>query len=231
MVDSDAELTSWIRATADAVRLATNAVEAQRQAQYLQDAEDQLSPLETEFQGLLQGAGIVRGFGWDGLVPTPDLIRDLSVAASTLEARELSRIAVGLGSHRTRLHVSIAEAWEEHAATKIGDVGELLVLAGTLSGVEGVAEVSTRLEEILGQFAREAGSVPTQKSVALLDSAEEALRLLENSLQPESVRTFLSAVARGGASTDLLTKDVVTWLKKHNALRDFKIVAGTPSND
>ncbi len=231
MTDSDLTLTSWIAATAEAVKLATNAAEAERQAQYLQDADDQLSPLKTEFRLLQKGAEIVRDLGWDGVAPTPDLLRDMGVAGSTLEARELSRVAEGLGQHRTRVQVSMVAAWEEHAASKIGDVGELLVLAGTLSGVDGVAEVSTRLQEILGHLAHVGGSVPTRKTVAQLDSAEDVLRQLENSLKPESVRTFLSAVARGGASTDLLTTDVVTWLKKHNALRNFKVVAGTPTND
>ena len=125
----------------------------------------------------------------------------------------------------------MVEVWGKHATSKVGDVRELLVLARTLSGVDGVAEVSTSLQAILGQLAQVEGIIPTRETVELLDSAEDVLRQLENSLKPESVRTFLSAVARGGASTDLLTTDVVTWLKKNHALRNFKVVAGTPTND
>ena len=53
-------------------------------------------------------------------------------------------------------------------------------------------------------------------------------RSLEQSLQPESVRRFLTAVARGGASTDLFSDDVAEWLSAHNALNSFRIVAGPP---
>ena len=230
MAESDGKPTSWIAATANAVKLATNVAEAQRQAKYLHDADDQLSPLETEFRALLEGATIVRDLGWGGVAPTPELLRDMDEAGSTLEARELSRVAAGLGQHQTRVQVSMVEAWDEHAASKIGDVGELLVLAGTLSGVDGVAEVSARLQEIVGQLAKVGGRVPTPKTVALLDAAEKTLGHLEASLQPDSVRIFLSAVARGGASTDLLTKDVVSWLKKHSAVQSFKVVAGAPTD-
>lgn len=224
-------VTSWIAAAADAVQLATNAAEAQRQVQYLQDADDQLSPLETEFRVLLEGAGIVRDFGWTGVAPAPDLLRAMDDAGRSLEARQLSRVASSLERHKANVHSSIVEAWDEHAASKIGDVGELLVLAGTLSAVDGVSGVSTHLQEILGQLAQGRGRIPSQESVAQLDAAAETLRQLEDSLQPESVRTFLSAVARGGASTDLLTRDVISWLKKHNAVRSFKVVAGAPAHD
>ena len=218
MTDSDLTLTSWIAATAEAVKLATNEAEAKRQAQYLQVADEQLSPLEDEFRLLLEAAEIVRDLGWDGVSPTPQLLIDLRAAGE-------------LGAHRTLVQRSMVEVWGKHATSKVGDVRELLVLARTLSGVDGVAEVSTSLQAILGQLAQVEGIIPTRETVELLDSAEDVLRQLENSLKPESVRTFLSAVARGGASTDLLTTDVVTWLKKNHALRNFKVVAGTPTND
>jgi hypothetical protein len=231
MTDSDLTLTSWIAATAEAVKLATNEAEAKRQAQYLQVADEQLSPLENGFRLLLQAAEIVRDLGWDGVAPTPQLLIDLGAAGGTLEARLLIRVAAELWAHRTLVQRSMVEVWGKHATSKVGDVEELLVLAGTLSGVDGVAEVSTRLQEILGHLAQVDGSIPTLKTVELLYSAEDVLRQLENSLKPESVRSFLSAVARGGASTDLLTTDVVTWLKKHHALGNFKVVAGAPTSD
>jgi hypothetical protein len=56
---------------------------------------------------------------------------------------------------------------------------------------------------------------------------EKALQQLEESLQPESVRRFFSLVARGGASIELLTDDVIGWLNEHNAIQGFKIVAGS----
>jgi hypothetical protein len=126
---------------------------------------------------------------------------------------------------------ALVERWGVHASEQLGDVSELLVLAETLTGVEGVAELSQQLQTILGQLARTQRTVPTRQAAELLRQAEDALRRLEDSLTPESVRRFLSAVARGGASINLLTKDVTEWLKLHNALNSFKIVAGAPDEE
>jgi hypothetical protein len=70
--------------------------------------------------------------------------------------------------------------------------------------------------------------VPSEETVAWLERAEAALGDLERSLKPDSVRRFLGAVARGGASVQLLTDDVVSWLEAHSALSRFRIVAGEP---
>ena len=70
--------------------------------------------------------------------------------------------------------------------------------------------------------------MPTQAAFDLLDEAEERLKALEAALQPEAVRAFLSAVARGGASLSMLTDEVRTWLKANNAVNSFRITPGSP---
>ena len=97
--------------------------------------------------------------------------------------------------------------------------------------MEGVAELSQALQTILGELARIQRAVPSTRGAELLGQAKETLRELEESLRPDSVRRFLSAVARGGASIDLLTKDVTDWLTFHNALNSFRIVAGAPMEE
>lgn len=222
---------SWIAATEDAVRLAKNATEAQRQIAELEDARTSLARLVTEFGTLSVGASVVRPFGWEGRMPSPDLSRDFIDAAKTLDSRPLNRVVAALERFKTEVRSALVESWGVHASDQIGDVSELLVLAETLTGVEGVAELSQELQTIVGELARIQRAVPSRQAAELLQQAEEALRELEQSLQPDSVRRFLSAVARGGASIDLLTKDVTDWLKSHNALNSFKIVAGVPTEE
>ncbi len=221
---------SWISATETAVKLAANAAEAQKEATDLDAASGYLSPLESAFRELIKAASIVRAFGWEGVTPSSDLVRNLADAGETLDSRPLNRVAASLERFQSQVQTSIVETWDRHASEQIGDVRELLSLAGTLSAVEGVSELSKQLQTTLGKLARNQGGVPTDGDVKLLAQAETTLHNLEASLQPESVRTFLSAVARGGASTELLTRDVVTWLKTHNASGNFRIVAGAPTN-
>jgi hypothetical protein len=227
----DSSKVSWIAATKDAVRLAKNATEAQRQIADLEDARTSLARLVTEFGALSVGASVVRPFGWEGRTPSPELARDFTEAARTLGSRPLNRVVAALERFKTDVQSALVERWGVHASEQIGDVSELLVLAETLTGVEGVAELSQALQTILGELARIQRAVPSRQAAELLQQAKETLRELEESLQPESVRRFLSAVARGGASIDLLTKDVTDWLTFHNALNSFRIVAGAPMEE
>jgi hypothetical protein len=222
---------SWIAATEDAVAVAKNASEAQRQIADLQDAATSLTGLLAEFRTLSAGASVVRPFGWEGLSPSPDLMRDLVEGAKTLGSRPLNRVVAALERFRTEVRSALIEYWAAHASAQVGDVRELLFLAETLTGVEGVAELSHQLQTTVGELARIQKAVPSTHSNELLMQAEDTLRELEASLQPDSVRRFLSAVARGGASTQLLGQDVHDWLKSHNALNSFKIVAGSPTDE
>jgi hypothetical protein len=227
-VASETSKVSWIAAAADAVQLAKNAREVQRKIDDWEDAKRNLARLVREFRLLSAGASVVRPYGWEGRTANPELARAFVEAAETLDSRPLNRVVTALEPFKTEVQSALVESWRVHAAEQIGDVGELQVLATALAGVEGVAELSRQLQTILGDMARIQNSVPSREAAELLRRAEEALGKLEESLQPDSVRRFLSAVARGGASTGLLGADVTDWLRAHNALNSFKIVAGAP---
>ena len=75
---------------------------------------------------------------------------------------------------------------------------------------------------------RSQDSLPSSESAGLLSTAEQLLGQLESALQPDGVRRFLSAVARGGASVESLTPEVMKWLEGHESVNRFRIVAGQP---
>lgn len=228
---ADETTVSWISATGYAVGLAKNAAEARHQINALEDAKDSLSQLVAEFRELSNGAAVVRPFGWEGRSPSPELARDLTEAATTLGSRPLNRIVSHIERFTAEVRAALVDCWGKHVAEQIGDVGELLVLAQTLSAVEGTGSLSQQLQTTLRELASIQRAVPSEKAVGLLEEAGETLRTLEESLQPESVRRFLSAVGRGGSSIKLLSKDVIDWLTSHNALDSFKIVAGSPVDE
>ncbi len=155
---------SWIGATEDAVRLANNATEARRQIDDLEAARTNLADLITEFSKLSAGASVVRPFGWEGRTPSPELARDFTNAAKTLDSRPLNRMVTALERFKAEVRSALIQRWGVHASEQIGDVSELLVLANTLTGVEGVAELSEELQTVLGELARIQGDVPTRQA-------------------------------------------------------------------
>lgn len=222
---------SWIVGTARAVGLARNAGEAQKQVDLLTESKADLERIVSQFQELKASAVAVRGLNWQGRMPSPDLSRDLAEASQTLDSRPLNRVQRALDQFGRDVAASLKEHWSGYAAQRLGDVADLLSLSETLSGVEGIAELCQELSLTLGQLARSQDSLPNSQSADLLTKAERLLRQLESSLQPEGVRRFLSAVARGGAPVGSLTADVTKWLAEHRSLDRFRIVAGSPVKD
>jgi len=219
---------SWIEETANAVALARNVGDAQKQAALLAESEAELGRLLSQFRKFRVSADVLSELDWEGKKPTPALSRDLDEAIRSLDSRPLQRVERDLDRFGRDVAESLKECWRGHAARQLGDVGDLLSLSVTLSGVEGIAEVSQELSGILARLERSRDSLPNNESVELLANAERLLQQLESSLKPDGVRRFLSAVARGGAPLESLTSDVTKWLADHRSLERFRIVAGSP---
>lgn len=217
---------SWVEETAQAVSLARNAGEAQRQAAFLSESETELKDFLAELGSLRDSAEVVKGLGWAGKSASPDLLRGLDEASQGLDSRSLKGIERLLDEYCRDTAEALKAFWTGHAASQLGDVTDLLQLSETLSDVDGVGEVSQRLSATLRVLSRAQDSLPTGESLELLSKAEELLQNLESALQPDGVRRFLSHVARGGAPVESLTPDVMKWLEDHGSVRRFKIVAG-----
>lgn len=223
------KVVSWIADTEQALGLARTANDAQREFSELQDFDSQLSGLVAAFNELAAAAAVVRPLGWIGRFPTPEIKKYLAEAAKSLGSRPLNQSVRLLARFEAELRGDLIEFWRRQAAERMGDLAELRELATVLGGVSGVGELSKQLEVVLGQLGRNQTELPTEQSSDLLEHAESILDQIERGLQPDSVRRFLSAATRGGAALDLMTDDVIEWLRSHNASRSFKVVAGAPS--
>jgi hypothetical protein len=164
---------------------------------------------------------------WQGRSPRPEVFSGLKEAAS-LQPRPLEQLTRALDVYVREVRDDLMKVWSAHAASALGNVEELQVLANVLRAVEDVADRSTALERVLGELARTQGRLPTDESIRLLAEAQARLTELEASLQPSAVREFLAAAARGGASVELLTADVLQWIRAHRALRNFRVMVGAP---
>lgn len=217
---------SWIAEADATLKLAKNASEVERQLADLNEASESFDGLLTELEELVAGDSVLRPLGWAGTEPSPEIQSNFEEATRTLGPRPLNRLARSLTAFEAATRKELLESWSQHAAGRLGNLTELQTLAGTLGGVHSLQSLSRRLEEKLGQLARTQLEVPSIKSVLLLEEAEQILEELEQSLQPDSVKRFLSAVARGGAPLEYLTADVTEWLNGHSAGNGFKVVAG-----
>lgn len=220
----------WIVAADDALRRAVNVNEAQRQVDSLEEAAVGLSELLEDFRKIAEAATVVRPLGWEGRSPSPDVRNSLREARETLDSSRLTKLIKGCERFRSDVKGDLTSYWGECVSERLGNVGELRILAASLSEVDGLAELSTTLGSVLIDLARAQDAVPSARSADLLRQAETSLRTLEESLQPDTVRRFLIAVARGGASLELLTGEVISWLSSHNAAESFKIIARSPVN-
>lgn len=220
---------SWIESARRAVDLARDADEAQRQVTVLDDSEAELAGLVATFQRLADAISVIRQAGWDGRSLSADAARDLREAADNLGERPLIRSIRALERFGAEVEIAVKARWRAYASEQLGDVSDLASLSETLSEVDGIAVLSQGLGTTLGNLARSEGALPSKASLALLADAKSSLRRLEDSLRPESVRSFLSAVAQGGSPVHLLTSDVLEWLSSHDALTKFRIVAGPPA--
>lgn len=221
-------MTSWLAEASEAVTEATNAADVQGQIQNLSAARADFAAQLEEFRKFAHADALGRAKWWKGYAPNPDLLNDLKEASKTLKARPIASLARGLDTYGNAVRRELIEAWRAYAGERMGNVADLQQLAVTLAEVDDLSDLARGFQEVLGQLGRLQNHLPTAESLALLDQAQIHLNNLENALRPDSVRAFLSGVARGGASLDQLTDDVLTWLRSHGAVQNFRVVAGSP---
>ena len=222
---------TWLAEVSEAVTEATNIAKVQGLVESLTEARKAFAAHLVEFHRFVIADTLGRKNWWGGYSPDPELANELRQASKDPQPRVVNSLIRRLDTHRASISRELISDWNGHAGKRMGNVADLQQLAVTLGDVDGVADLAAKFEEVLGKLIRAQSQVPTQESLTLLDQAEKHLAALEAALRPEDVRTFLSAVARGGAALDLLTEDVRTWLRRHDAERKFKIIAGAPADN
>lgn len=221
---------SWLAQADDLVAAATDAASIQAEIETLSVAKIDLA---THLQTLqtLSSAGALGGGSWStGTTGTPELFDALKTAAKNPSQSAVGHLNRALNSFATTAKAQLLDDWKRYAGDRMGNVSELYQLAAALAGVDSVAAKAATLREVLGRLAQNQDKLPNQAAFDLLAEADKHLAALEEALQPEAVRLFLSAVARGGASLEMLTGDVRSWLKANRAEHSFRITAGPPAD-
>lgn len=220
---------SWLTDAAEAVTAATDSAKVQTQVDTLTEGQRDLSVHLTRLTALRSATTAGRGSWFTGHTASPQVFDALKAATKVPTQGTLGALNRKLAPFVAAAETKALSDWHSYSEKRIGAVPDLLQLAGTLSGVVSVAPLAAALAEVLQQLVPATNMLPTPTAFDLLDKAETRRKALEAALQPDSVRQFLSAVARGGASLDMLTDDVRTWLSANQAKSNFKITAGGPT--
>jgi hypothetical protein len=219
--------TTWIAAARQAVDRASSVVSVQADLDMLAGYEDDLDHAIEELADLAQAAILGRGTWWAGTDAPSDLWTCLRGAQRDLKPRELGTVVRLLRKFPERIRREIQDAWRNHVAAQTGDASQLRELMQGLSGVEGLADISRRLDDALARLARVRNGLPDASAVQAFQQVVEMLDRLERRLPP-AVKAFVSAAAHGGASIELLDAYVREWIVDNGAVGSFKVVPGSP---
>ena len=165
--------------------------------------------------GLLDAARAVA----DELTANPDLRQPQRRAIDTL------RDAVRSSS------ADLTAAWREHVANVAASSQGMGDLAAAFTSVPGAGDTARRLQTVVTELSELGQRQPSTDTVARLLELRDLVPTLLASLvgDEESVRRFAASLARGGASIEQLTPDVLAWMRTSGFLNSFKIVAGRPA--
>jgi hypothetical protein len=125
----------------------------------------------------------------------------------------------------------LSAAWREHVATVVTSSRGMGDLAAAFISVPGAGDTARRLQSVLDELAALGHRQPSIEAVARLAELRDLVPTLLASLVGDeaTVRSFAASLARGGASIEQLTPDVLAWMRDSGFLNSFRIVAGRPA--
>ncbi|TMQ95290.1 hypothetical protein ETD83_22650 [Actinomadura soli] len=220
--------TTWIAQTRQAVETATDAVQAQRHMDALQDAARELDEALPLLAKVRKAAELDGSAWWRPPAIDDQVLTFLDAAQQSLQARALSAATRAVRERTAALNNAAQSAWKQYLRDRTGDAHELRELMSALGGATDIAAAAQQLDEALAPLIRLGGRLPTEQDLQLLDQADARFAHLREQL-PAGVRDFVSAAARGGAPLDLLDSQVLAWLQDQDVALNFKIVTGAPA--
>lgn len=217
----------WVTATKRAVDRASDAVQAQQELAALTKAAGALDSAIAELVELGRAGALGRGQWWPGADVPTELRSVLNAAGRGLESRKLTRAVGLLDTFVKDTQRSLRQAWRDHINTSTGHAAQLQDLAAVLSGGGGrLASVARDLKQARDALTR-LPRLPDTDAVRSLDAVVAQYEAFESALSP-GVKAFVAAVARGGASIDMVDAEVIAWLTENGVLHSFKVVGGSP---
>lgn len=121
---------------------------------------------------------------------------------------------------------AIRSAWST-LIRELGEVDSWTIVASRIPAIPANEKALASYREVYGRYAalKSADMPPAAASASQLQDCVAQLREIYASLMlaPASVQKFFKAVDAGGASLDLITEEVLAWLKSHDDWARFVV--------
>ncbi|EWC64100.1 hypothetical protein UO65_0627 [Actinokineospora spheciospongiae] len=103
-------------------------------------------------------------------------------------------------------------------------MNEVLNLVQVLAAVPSLADVAGKIDSAASELQRSRRALPDERSAAVLEQIPAMQEQLRTRV-PQSVLNFLLATTRVSADLDMLTTEVIDWLKANGISAQFRVVA------
>ncbi|MER5265092.1 hypothetical protein ABTZ99_23755 [Actinosynnema sp. NPDC002837] len=219
--------TVWIADARQAVDKASDVIRTRTEYDGLVEMGEEVDAAVRDLARIREAAELGLGEWLTGFDVPAVLWEELRAAQEGPSRRRLAAVVRTLGAFRTKGRNAIREAWRDHTRLLADRAVDVRNLMTAFPGSPELAELAAQMDNALGRLTRSQKDLPDAAAVA---ARRELERLLEevDRLWPDAVKDFISAAARGGASLDMLTTEVLAWLVQNQATHSFKIVAGAP---
>lgn len=227
----------------DLAERVTNAVQQGAQKERVAEQVTQLKRIEDSVSQLLSvvaatgklvdaavGAGVdVPVAGLRALAPG---LAEVAAKAANREVdgSAVDRLVIDVRNQLTSIQGAIAVSWRELVDRKVPQREGLMRLAETFRQLDASSRLASELRTALAAARNLAVSPPSLTALNTLEAIAERVPQLLRELVGDNpdVRTFAEELARGGASVDSLTPEVMAWIRSKGFERSFKVIPGEP---
>jgi hypothetical protein len=224
----------WVSTARHAVAAASTAKSQAEQLELVMSAVLVLDENMDTLSKLTTAVVVGRRDGWisdSTPLPTEVPVKSALDALSTEGARRgMSQLQRNLPTYVERLERAVMDLWKAHVRASVGSVADLVVLSDLLNTLPGQAKEKKVLQEARKPIEELSESIPDASSGASLSAtADKVNSAFTDAFGVDSVREFLLACARGGATLDQLTSEVREWLGRTGAVDKVRVRLGSES--
>ncbi len=216
---------TWVASTEEALKLAIGDEKVRSQADKLEEFETDLKNSNQSLKNLVEAASVVKSLGWTGNSSTSEVLEALKEISESFQGERIRTLTKDLGDLVSEFRLSVTEFWRGYVQAELSEIQTVQSLARTLQDIPEFEKSAGELLDDLQSLPSNGGNGPSSESVRRMSDAKKRVQEFKESLKPESIQHFLQLAAGGaGAPLDLITKDVLTWLKERVPNVRFRVV-------
>ncbi|WP_152551951.1 hypothetical protein [Actinokineospora spheciospongiae] len=183
-----------------------------------------LESFHVRAQAAKTAAEAMRARGWQTVAVPSKIVTGLDSLARNPMHRSRNSTLRDLDAHLQSLEKDLQRFWTALVNDRLGQLNEVLNLVQVLAAVPSLADVAGKIDSAASELQRSRRALPDERSAAVLEQIPAMQEQLRTRV-PQSVLNFLLATTRVSADLDMLTTEVIDWLKANGISAQFRVVA------